>query len=665
MQHYHDRSLPAIDISAANYTMQDAASPLWENNESYPPTSASLPSHSPPYSASTLHHPRLNELVSSPSGFVAAASPSSLTTEFAPPVQPRDSPSEPSSSLSQDFSPIRAAYGDYVQRPRSRISSSSSSLTPIPSDASSDNDDEEDEEDAEMAAPELPRKKRSIEARETGKLIADGNESKVITAMNTYIKPATTTFIHKLYGILEDPNNISLISYGRTPGSFEVHDIVALSRDVLPKYFKHSNFASFARQLNMWGWRKESRFGGWIFIHPIFRAGRPDLLTQIKRSDEAGKKRPEGVAARKRSRPPPKTTRPLAPPLAPSRGHPSLSLDTSRRAFTSKFSPAQHQSHPHSAPPTTGPSRRLPRSLHVHSSADNLLGPSPPSPPLISPLFNPDGTHSRPILPPSFLDAPRPSLRPPIFRGADAKQRRLSFESAPDTLRLEEMKKRLAMTTSLLEHVLDRLGVDENHEKFRSFPFYVFDPRFQDPTSSMQDIIAEYDARKVARSIPLNPPVPLASTSGATDLHHVPPTDYHASSFPSPALFPSAQQRSRASTAPHLPYHFGNTSNNDPRNENFGSDLTTISPEGENLVGLGISLEDEQHGSTPYPRFERSREASFSRPPLRRPSTAPTIERHDTPTLGPSSFSLVDFSIDSHPPTPSSSAFAHSVRRDV
>eukprot|EP00833_Pecoramyces_ruminatium_P006195 jgi/Orpsp1_1/1180227/evm.model.c7180000072571.1 len=63
-------------------------------------------------------------------------------------------------------------------------------------------------------------------------------------------------FIKKLYRLLEDQSYKSIISWGDNGDSFVVKDATEFSRNVLPKHFKHNNFASFVRQLNKYDFHK-------------------------------------------------------------------------------------------------------------------------------------------------------------------------------------------------------------------------------------------------------------------------------------------------------------------------------------------------------------------------------------------------------------------------
>ncbi|KAL8181439.1 UNVERIFIED_CONTAM: stress-responsive transcription factor hsf1 [Gekko kuhli] len=75
--------------------------------------------------------------------------------------------------------------------------------------------------------------------------------------------------------------------------SFHVFDQGQFAKEVLPKYFKHNNMASFVRQLNMYGFRKVIHIeqGGLVkpekddteFQHPYFIRGQEHLLENIKR----------------------------------------------------------------------------------------------------------------------------------------------------------------------------------------------------------------------------------------------------------------------------------------------------------------------------------------------------------------------------------------------
>uniref|UniRef100_A0A3P8SP28 Heat shock transcription factor 2 n=1 Tax=Amphiprion percula TaxID=161767 RepID=A0A3P8SP28_AMPPE len=72
-----------------------------------------------------------------------------------------------------------------------------------------------------------------------------------------------------------------------------VLDEQRFAKEILPKFFKHNNMASFIRQLNMYGFRKvmhidtgivkQERDGPVEFQHPYFKHGQDDLLENIKR----------------------------------------------------------------------------------------------------------------------------------------------------------------------------------------------------------------------------------------------------------------------------------------------------------------------------------------------------------------------------------------------
>ncbi|KZT23988.1 winged helix DNA-binding domain-containing protein, partial [Neolentinus lepideus HHB14362 ss-1] len=107
-------------------------------------------------------------------------------------------------------------------------------------------------------------------------------------------KPVVPIFLQKLYEIVNDPQNEGLIQWSERGDSFYVLDQDRFSREVLGHWFKHQKFASFVRQLNMYGFRKVQNLQQHVlksdvdpdhchFENPNFIRDQPKLLCNIQR----------------------------------------------------------------------------------------------------------------------------------------------------------------------------------------------------------------------------------------------------------------------------------------------------------------------------------------------------------------------------------------------
>ncbi|KAK5853435.1 hypothetical protein PBY51_007218 [Eleginops maclovinus] len=100
-------------------------------------------------------------------------------------------------------------------------------------------------------------------------------------------------FLTKLWTLVEDADTNEFICWSQEGNSFLVLDEQHFAKEILPKFFKHNNMASFIRQLNMYGFRKvmhidtgivkQERDGPVEFQHPHFKHGQDSLLENIKR----------------------------------------------------------------------------------------------------------------------------------------------------------------------------------------------------------------------------------------------------------------------------------------------------------------------------------------------------------------------------------------------
>ncbi|KAI9294960.1 winged helix DNA-binding domain-containing protein [Neoconidiobolus thromboides FSU 785] len=115
---------------------------------------------------------------------------------------------------------------------------------------------------------------------------------------NNGLKPSLrsnqNTFVHKLGTLINDPNIQDSIYWNTDGRSFTVKNIDKFSKTVLPLHFKHNNFSSFIRQLNMYGFHKVNRsprghrsdpaFQTWEFSHKLFVRDKLEQINDIKRT---------------------------------------------------------------------------------------------------------------------------------------------------------------------------------------------------------------------------------------------------------------------------------------------------------------------------------------------------------------------------------------------
>lgn len=107
-------------------------------------------------------------------------------------------------------------------------------------------------------------------------------------------------FPERLFDLLEEgdtrkPVLSSVISWQPNGTSFTVHDRDAFEKVIQSTYFNQTKFASFRRQLNLWGYERvcidhdketaadNSRSGG-TFSHPLFQRHKRSLCCTMKRT---------------------------------------------------------------------------------------------------------------------------------------------------------------------------------------------------------------------------------------------------------------------------------------------------------------------------------------------------------------------------------------------
>ena len=99
-----------------------------------------------------------------------------------------------------------------------------------------------------------------------------------------------------VYSFLKDPSKENLIRWSKQGDSFIVIDEDEFARTLIPELFKHNNYASFVRQLNMYGFHKQVALSDGSmkagerknkspseYSNPYFQRDRPNLLWLIQK----------------------------------------------------------------------------------------------------------------------------------------------------------------------------------------------------------------------------------------------------------------------------------------------------------------------------------------------------------------------------------------------
>jgi hypothetical protein len=97
--------------------------------------------------------------------------------------------------------------------------------------------------------------------------------------------PTVAPFIQTLIDMLQ--SGAPCLRWGEDGRAFDILDTDVFSATVLPKYFRHSKFTSFQRQLNYFGFRKQSRRHSSIctYAHAQFSIRSAQEAANIKRKN--------------------------------------------------------------------------------------------------------------------------------------------------------------------------------------------------------------------------------------------------------------------------------------------------------------------------------------------------------------------------------------------
>ncbi|EEB09204.2 transcription factor Hsf1 [Schizosaccharomyces japonicus yFS275] len=149
----------------------------------------------------------------------------------------------------------------------------------------------------QLQQPQDSDRERSVPRSysQSSSVLTPNNASALITSSSTLPQTRRVNqFSNKLYNMVNEPSTNNLICWSERGDSFLVLGHEDFAKTVLPRYFKHKNFSSFVRQLNMYGFHKVPHIQQGVlqsdspnelleFSNPNFLRDQPELLCLVTR----------------------------------------------------------------------------------------------------------------------------------------------------------------------------------------------------------------------------------------------------------------------------------------------------------------------------------------------------------------------------------------------
>jgi len=107
---------------------------------------------------------------------------------------------------------------------------------------------------------------------------------------SAFKRGAPQAFPQKLFNMISDEDD-DAIGWSESGNSFYLKPNDDFIKKVLPRYFRHSNYSSFQRQLNLYGFHKElNGLEAGMYRHPMFSLHHRERVSQIKRTPQYNSK---------------------------------------------------------------------------------------------------------------------------------------------------------------------------------------------------------------------------------------------------------------------------------------------------------------------------------------------------------------------------------------